>query len=312
MTREEAKEYLSALRPTGADAADPTLQPALELAKEDSELGSWLVRQLEFDQLLIEKFSSIRPPEGLRENILESIEKTARPIRSWRTGWLALAATVVLAALLLTHRVDLFRSPSERFRSFYSDALAMVGVKPMPKLDLETASLGIAEAFIEQHDAPRLVQFPQKLQAMATAGCRVFVWRQHPASLTCFRLPSGNLLHLVVISEEAVGDSKLPTGPYSESGWNLMFQKENGLIVMWASQAPMEEFKQLLAQNLGEKVRPDRGETSLAFASEELGPMNIGRTREIEEPESRRWHKSFVSRPSPNPSGRKFQRSEST
>ena len=248
MTREEAKEYLSAVRPHGADSADPTLQQALELAKKDSELGSWFARQQELDHILIEKFSSIRPPEGLREHILESLEETARPIQSWRMGWLALAATVVLAALLLSHRVDLFRSPSQRFRSFYSDALAMVGVKPAPKLDLETASLGTAQAFIEQHDAPRLRHFPQKLQAMTTAGCRVFVWRQHPASLTCFRLPSGDLLHLVVISDDAVGDSNMPTGLYSENGWHLMFQKKNGLIVMWASQAPMDELKQLLIE----------------------------------------------------------------
>ena len=246
MTREEAKEYLSVVRPNGADAADPDLREALELAKKDSELGSWLARQLEFDEMLIETFSSIHPPEGLRENILESIEKPVRPVQFWRMGWLALAAAVVLAALLLSQRFDLFRGPSEPFRSFYADALAMVGVKPMPKLDLETPSLRTAETFIEQHDAPTLSEFPQKLQAMATAGCRVFVWRQHPASLTCFRLPSGYLLHVVVISEDALGNSKLPAGPYSDHGWNMMLQKKNGLIVMWASQAPMEEFKQLV------------------------------------------------------------------
>jgi len=248
MTREQAKEYLSVVRPHGVEAGDPTIQRALELAKKDSELGSWLAREQEFDEVLVEKFSSIRPPEGLREIILESLEETARPIQSWRMGWLALAATVVLAALLLSHQVNLFRSLSPRFRSFVSDALAIVAVKPAPKLDLETASLGTAQAFIEQHDTPRLGQFPRKLQAIATAGCRVFVWRQHPASLTCFRLPSGNLLHLVVVGEDAVGDSNMPSGLYSANGWNLMFQKKNGLIVMWASQAPMDDLKQLLVE----------------------------------------------------------------
>ena len=248
MTREQAKEYLSAVRPHGADAGDPTLQRALELAKQDSELGSWLARTQEFDEILIEKFSSIRPPEGLRENILEALQETTRPIRSWRVGWLALAATVVLAALLLSYQVALFLSPSQRFHSFYSDALAMLAVKPAPKLDLETASLGTAQAFIEQHDAPRLGHFPQQLRAMVTVGCRVFIWRKHPASLTCFRLPSGSLLHLVVIGEDALPDSKMPSGPYSENGWSLMFQQKKGLIVMWASQAPMDELKQLLVE----------------------------------------------------------------
>ena len=55
MTREQAKEYLSAFRAHGADEADPTLQQALELARNDSELGSWLAQQREFDKILIEK-----------------------------------------------------------------------------------------------------------------------------------------------------------------------------------------------------------------------------------------------------------------
>jgi len=124
----------------------------------------------------------------------------------------------------------------------------MVAVRPVPKLDLETASLGITQAFIQQHEAPELRRFPPKLQAIATAGCRVFVWQQHLASLTCFRLPSGTLLHLVVIDEKALEDPKLPSGLLSENGWHMMFEKENGLIVMWASQAPMDELKQVLVE----------------------------------------------------------------
>jgi hypothetical protein len=161
-------------------------------------------------------------------------------------GWFALAATIILAALLLGQKVDLFRGSSRLFRSFRSDALAMVAVKPAPKLDLDTPSLQTAEAFIAAHDAPRLSQFPQKLQAMTTAGCRVFLWRQHPASLTCIRLPSGYLLHVVVIKADAIGKADMPSAPYSENGWHLMFQKKAGLLVMWASQAPMEELKQFI------------------------------------------------------------------
>ncbi len=248
MTREEAKELLSALRPHGTDAADPLFREALELASKDSDLGAWLVRQQEFDQMLIEELSSIRPPEGLRETILQSLRKTARPLQFWRNAWPALAAAVVLVAFFLSQQVVTLRNPSSRFQSFCSEALAMVAVRPVPKLDLETASLGITQAFIQQHEAPELRRFPPKLQAMATAGCRVFVWQQHPASLTCFRLPSGTLLHLVVIDEKALEDPKLPSGLLSENGWHMMFEKKNGLIVMWASQAPMDELKQVLVE----------------------------------------------------------------
>lgn len=247
MTREEAKELLSAFRAHNADSADPVFREALELARKDSDLGAWLIRQQEFDKMLRLKLSSIAPPEGLRETILESL-KEATAVQSRRIGWLAVAAAVALVAFFLSQQVVTLRNPPSQFQSFYSDALAMVGEKPAPKLDLETVSLEIAQTFIEQHDAPRLALFPPTLQAMATAGCRVFFWRQHLASLTCFRLPSGDLLHLVVIDEKALGDPKLPAGLYSENGWHMMFQKKNGLVVMWASQAPMNELKQLLVE----------------------------------------------------------------
>jgi hypothetical protein len=156
--------------------------------------------------MLIEELSSIRPPEGLRETILESLRKTACPLQFWRNAWPALAAAAVLVAIFLGQQLVTLRNPSSRFQSFCSDALAMVAVRPAPKLDLETASLGISQALIQQHEAPRLGQFPLKLQAMPTAGCRVFVWRQHLASLTCFRLPSSTLLHLVVIDANGLGD----------------------------------------------------------------------------------------------------------
>jgi hypothetical protein len=246
MTREQAKECLSAIRAHGSDEADPAFQEALELARKDSELGAWLAQHREFNQILVEKFASISPPEGLKENILESLDRKVRPIQSWRRGWLALAATVVLAALLLSQKIDLFRGSAQPFRSFRSDALAMVSMKPAPILDLETPSLGTTQTFIAAHDAPRLQQFPAKLQAMTTAGCRVFVWRKHLASLTCFHLPSGQFLHAVVIRADALGNPDLPSGFHSENGWHVMFQKKEGMLVMWASQAPMEELKQLM------------------------------------------------------------------
>ena len=249
MIREEAEELLSALRPHGTDAADPLFREALELARKDSDLGAWLARQQEFDQMVIKELSSIRPPEGLRETILDSLRKTARPLQFWRNAWPALAAAAVLVAFFLSQQVVTLRNPSSRFQSFCSEVLAMVAVRPAPKLDLETASLGISQAFIQQHEAPQLGQFPLKLQAMATAGCRVFIWRQHLASLTCFRLPSGTLLHLVVMDANALGDPKLPSGLLSENGWHMMFEEKNGLIVMWASQAPMDELNQVLIES---------------------------------------------------------------
>jgi hypothetical protein len=246
MTREQAKECLSGFKAHAADAEDPAFREALELVKQDSELAIWFARQREFDTIIAEKFSSIQPPQGLEKRILESLGRPTPLVQPARLVWLALAAAVMAAALVLTYQSGLFRPSSDRFREFRSDALAMVSLQPAPQLDLQTASLETVDAFLDKRDASRLGAIPQRLRGMPTAGCKVFVWRNHRASLTCFNLPSGKLLHLVVIPEDALEGSAMPSGLYSENGWQLMFQKRDGLVVMWASQAPMEEVKQLI------------------------------------------------------------------
>jgi hypothetical protein len=246
MTREEAKECLSGFRAHGVDAEDPAFREALELAQKDPELSAWFTRQREFDTILAEKFSSIQPPEGLEKSILKSLGRPTPIVQPARLLWFALAATVMAAALVLTYQSGLFRASSDRFREFRSDALAIVSAKPTPELDMLTASLATADAFLDAREAARLRVVPEKLRSMPTAGCKVFVWRNHRSSLTCFTLPSGNLLHLVVIHESALDGSAMPTGFYSENGWQLMFQKKEGMVVMWATKAPMDEVKQLI------------------------------------------------------------------
>jgi hypothetical protein len=176
------------------------MREALELAASDPGLSDWLVNLRNFDEIFTEKLASICPPEGLKENILRSLEANANRIQSWRTSWLALAAIIVLSAIALSYQSGFFTSSNRSFRNFLAEVLVMVAVKPGPQLDLETASLRTAEAFIDARQAPRLGRFPQKLRDVPTEGCRVFLWHQQPASLTCFHLPSGNLIHRSVLT----------------------------------------------------------------------------------------------------------------
>ena len=128
MTKERAKECLSAFRAYPAEATDTTLREALELASRDSELGDWLSRQQEFDEIFIEKLTSIGPPEGLKENILRSLEAKVHPIQSWRMGWLEPAATIVLAAVVIGDQFAFLGISTQSRRQFRSDALVMVAV----------------------------------------------------------------------------------------------------------------------------------------------------------------------------------------
>jgi hypothetical protein len=45
---------------------------------------------------------------------------------------------------------------------------------------------------------------------------------------------------------DAVGGLAIPFGQYSENGWHMVFEEKDGMIVMWAGDAPMNELEQLL------------------------------------------------------------------
>ncbi len=50
----------------------------------------------------------------------------------------------------------------------------------------------------------------------------------------------------MVIRQQAVGGLGIASGQYSENGWHMMFEEKDGVIVMWASETPMNELKELL------------------------------------------------------------------
>ncbi|MBV8815361.1 MAG: hypothetical protein JO271_12795 [Verrucomicrobia bacterium] len=244
MTREAAKEILSAFRSVEQDGADPAFLEALEVQSRDPEVKKWFEEQNEIDRMLREKLTQISPPEQLHFQILGRIRRERA--RVLPPAWLALAAVLVIGGLGLIYSLGSF-GPN-RFREFRRDALAMVSVQPAPKLDMKTPYLSEAKRFLQEHQAPIAQSLPPALKSMSTAGCSAFFWQEHPASLTCFKLPNGQLLHLVVIDQAAIGNGKIPASFQSEQGWHMMFQQKDGLLLMWASQAPMEKLKQMLVE----------------------------------------------------------------
>jgi hypothetical protein len=244
MTPEAAKQILSAYRSAKQDGGDPTFLEALEVQERDPELKQWFEEQNEIDRMLREKLAQIGPPEQLRWQILARIRRERT--RVLPPAWLALAAVLAIGGLGLIYSLGSF-SP-DRFREFRKDALAMVSVQPAPKLDMETPYLSETQRYLREHQAPIAHNLPAALKSMSTAGCRAFLWQEHPASLTCFKLPNGQLLHLVVIGQAAIGNANVPTSFQSEQGWHVMFQQKDGLLLMWASQAPMDKLERMLLE----------------------------------------------------------------
>jgi hypothetical protein len=239
MTNERAKFLLSAYRHNGADAQDPFFRDALEQAAHDPDLTKWFADQRSFDALISEKLNSIQPPASLRSTILSGISSGAAKHRFHSGRFFALAAVLVLSAILLT---VLSLKNDDRSLSPYQDAaFAVLSEGAAPKLDLLTSDLVQSQEYLSQKAAPRAPEIPAALHQLPTVGCRAIRWNGRMMSLTCFSLPGGELLHMFVVDARSVGKISPRRGIQEMNGWHVKFQRENGMLLMLLSKAPVSE-----------------------------------------------------------------------
>jgi hypothetical protein len=64
---------------------------------------------------------------------------------------------------------------------------------------------------------------------------------------------------LVVIDRKAMGNADIPVGVKSVGDWHVMFQQKGGMLMMWATQAPMEQLEQMVVKVGWEGARGGRG-----------------------------------------------------
>ena len=62
-----------------------------------------------------------------------------------------------------------------------------------------------------------------------------------------------------MINRKAIGNSNIPVGMKSVGDWHVMFQQKDEMLMMWATQAPMEQLKQMVVKLGWEGDRGVRG-----------------------------------------------------
>jgi hypothetical protein len=244
ITNETAKFLLNAYRPNGADAQDPVFRDSLEQATRDPELGAWFKEQRGFDSMIAKKLSGIEPPATLRSAILAGINNRLSARRFSIRPLLALAAVILLSALILVPIYTRRDSESASIDRYQKANLAMLAAAP--QLDLLTASFSRTQEYLEEMQAPCIRSVPDSLLALPTAGCKTLRWNGHILSLTCFRLPSGELLHLFVIDGKALDPVDIGAGFRDINGWHVKFEQLDGKLVMFVSRARMAEINQYI------------------------------------------------------------------
>jgi hypothetical protein len=246
ITNQSAKFVLNAYRPNGADAQDPVFRAALEQAARDPELAAWFKEQRSFDTLVTGKLAEFQPPASLYSAILAGIANRS-PIRRFTIRpLLALAAVLVLSGAILLPLYMESASRAKPIEQYQRANLRMLSSAPAPKLDLVTAEFSRTQEYLAGMKAPCIPFLPSSLLDLPTVGCKTLRWKGQELSLTCFRLPSGELLHVFVIDEKAFRSINVGDKFNEMEGWHFKCQRRAGMLLMFVSRASMDEIKQFI------------------------------------------------------------------
>jgi hypothetical protein len=246
ITNEAAKFVLNAYRPNGADAQDPVFRDALEQAARDPELATWFKEQRSFDSLIAGKLAEFQPPSTLYSSILAGIANRSTIRRFTFRPLLALAAVVVLSGMILLPMYLKSGSRSQLVEQYQRANLTMLSSAPAPSLDLVTGDFSRTQAYLADMNAPCIPFLPGSLLDLPTAGCKTLHWNGQELSLTCFRLPSGELLHVFVIDEKAFRSINVGENFKDMDGWHFKCERRAGLLLMFVSKAPMSEIRRFI------------------------------------------------------------------
>jgi hypothetical protein len=244
ITNESAKFVLNAYRANGADAQDPIFRAALEQAARDPELAAWFKEQRSFDSLISAKLAEFQPPPSLCSAILAGIANRS-PIRRFTIRpLLAMAAVLILSGAILFPWYTESVSKSQLIEQYQRANLTMLD--SAPSLDLVTADFSRTQEYLANMQAPCIPFLPGSLLDLPTAGCKTLHWKGQQFSLTCFRLPSGELIHVFVIDEKAFRSINVGDKFEEMNGWHVKCQRRAGMLLMFVSRASMAEIKQYI------------------------------------------------------------------
>jgi len=202
----EAREILLLYRPGTADAADPQIAQALELASSDPELGRWFAEHRAFQNALRAKFRQIEVPAHLKTSLL--IRGTAQPPilppRPWWRSpvWLSAAAAVLL--LLGLAGAWLKPRAPDRFANYQSRMVSEA--QRQYRMDLVTNDMRQIRQLMASRGAPADYDLTRGLEQLQLTGGGRLTWRSNPVAMVCFDRGDKQMLFLFVLKRSAVKD----------------------------------------------------------------------------------------------------------
>lgn len=211
MNREEALLHLRSRRPGGQEDADPEVRAALAVVSGEASTLAELEREREFDRRVAEALAGLEPPAGLRDRILERLEKipeaaaraekAAAPATTQRAFWRGVMTTALAAAaasalgLFFLNQGRTGKDPAGR-----GDIPAVVAYldeayESMGDFEFEDPQFGHVQAYLAKAGKPAPEELPEVLADLETLGCRFLTFRGETIGMICFQA-DGSVYHL--------------------------------------------------------------------------------------------------------------------
>lgn len=202
MSPQEAKQILLLYRPGTADANDPQVAEAVELARREPELARWFEQHCAFQQAMRAKLRQIAVPPHLKAVLLT--RQKVIPLQAWwrSPAWLAAAAAIVL----LVGMASFWLKPRSgaRFANFQA---RMVGTALREyRMDLVTNDMRQVRQFMAERGAPADYDLTTGLEKLQLTGAGLLRWRSHPVAMVCFNRGDNQMLFLFVMRRSALKD----------------------------------------------------------------------------------------------------------
>ena len=215
MTPQQAKEILLLYRPGVAVVEDPDMTAALDLARQDPELGRWFEQHRAFQQQVRQKLNDIEVPAHFKTSLLAR-HAVPPPIITLPVWWrrpVALAAAAAILFLLGITAFWLQPRSANRFAHF-QDRMVRTAIREY-RMDLVTNDMQQVRRFLADHGAPANYDVPQGLDKLQLTGTGFLRWRSNPVAMVCFNRGDNQMLFLFVMNRSALPD---PPGETPEVG----------------------------------------------------------------------------------------------
>ena len=238
MTTKEAKEILAVYRPGTEDEQDPVFAEALEMARADVELKSWLEESIAFDKTMKSELARVIAPADVRDAILAE-RKIIRPEPWWHrrmnSRQFAAAAAVFIAGISFAFWYGQRPATFAEFRREIADQ----SWGPSPHLQLKATNMTELRRALDARGIPSRFTVPSTLVQTGVRGCSLMQWRGLEVPVICFH-SEGQHLHLMVVNRELFADA--PTvGPEMDQwrAWRTAsWSKDNFSYVLTGLSTP--------------------------------------------------------------------------